>query len=182
MGLVRLPNYHLYWSTHHLISLTSFTSLMSRDRFMNIMTFLHANDNKDQPPRDDPAHDTGYKINKVAAMLVAKWQHFYKPDRDMSVDETLIPFKGRSKHRQYIPSKPHKWGIKVWTLAEGKTGYVYNWSLYQGPLPRDDTTRNQTHRIVMRSCEPILNKGYHLYCDNFFSSPNLTMIVISNFL
>ena len=40
------------------------------------------------------------------------------------MDETLIPFKGKTQILQYIPNKPYKWGLKVWTLAELKTGYV----------------------------------------------------------
>ena len=96
MSLIKMPKYHLYWSRHHLISLTSFTSLMPRNRFLNIMAFLQTNDNKDQPPHNDPAHDAGFKINKIAAMLVAKWQHFYNPSPDMSVDETLITRKDQS--------------------------------------------------------------------------------------
>ena len=29
------------------------------------------------------------------------------------------------------------------------------------------------HKVVMDICEPILNKGHHVYCDNFFTSPAL---------
>lgn len=156
-----------------MISIKNFTSIMPRDRFFNILTFLHTTDNAAQPPRDDPNHDTGYKVSNIAALLVRKWQHHYTPDKEVSIDETLVPFKGRSKYKQYIPSKPHKWGIKVWTLAESKTGYVSNWDLYRGQLPNDGTNRTATHRIVMKACQPILDKGYHIYCDNFFTSPNL---------
>ena len=52
MGLVRLPNYKLYWNTHHLLSL-NIASIMPRDRFMN-MTFFHACNNMTQPPVHDP--------------------------------------------------------------------------------------------------------------------------------
>lgn len=63
-------------------------------------------------------------------MLVNKWQAAYKPKKEISIDETLIPFKGRTKLLQYIPNKPHKWGIKAWTLADSVSGYVINWQLY----------------------------------------------------
>ena len=97
----------------------------------------------------------------------------YTPCREVSVDECLVPFKGRSKHLQYIPSKPHKWGIKVWCLSESGTGYVANWSMYTGKLKPDGSQRTATHRIVMDICDPILDKGRHVYMDNFFSSPAL---------
>ena len=113
MGLVRMPNYEMYWSTNDLIGLKNFTSLMSRGRFMGILTFFHASDNTQQHARDHPAYDAGYKVNVLAKLLIGKWQSTYNMDREISVDETLIPFKGRTKLLNYIPSKPHKWGVKV---------------------------------------------------------------------
>ena len=87
----------------------------------------------------------------------------YTPCREVSIDECLVPFKGRSKHLQYIPSKPHKWGIKVWCLSESGTGYVTNWSVYTGKLKPDGSQRTATHTIVMDICDPILDKGRHVY-------------------
>lgn len=173
MGLVRMPNYDMYWSTHDLILLKHLTSYMSRDRFLNILSFLHAADNSQAPVRDSPDFDPGYKIRELSVKLVQKWQNKYQPHREISVDETLVPFKGRTKLLQYIPSKPHKWGIKVWTLADSTSSYVYNWQLYTGKMRDDNTGRGAAHRIVMSLCEPLLQNGHHLYCDNFFTSPAL---------
>ena len=36
----------------------------------------------------------------------------------------MIPFKGRSSLKQYIPNKPTKRGIKVWVMADASNGYV----------------------------------------------------------
>ncbi|XP_021351253.1 piggyBac transposable element-derived protein 4-like [Mizuhopecten yessoensis] len=172
MGVVRLPGYDSYWNTDELISLKGFTVLMPRDRFLNILSFFHAADNSQEPPRDSPNFDPTYKFSEVAKLLVSQWQHYYYPGRELSVDETLIPYKGRTKYLQYIPSKPHKWGLKTWTLAESSTGYVYNWVLYTGKAA-GDPTKGAAHRVVMNVTEPLLHKGHHLYCDNFFTSPSL---------
>ena len=45
--------------------------------------------------------------------------------------------------------------------------------MYSGKLRPDNTNRTATHRIVKSLSEPILDKGHHLYMDNFFSSPAL---------
>jgi hypothetical protein len=171
-GMVRMPNYDMYWSTNKLIMNKSVSSYMTRDRFLNILSFLHAADNSHEPPRDDPNHDPGYKIARLSSLLVSKWKTFYHPRREIAVDETLVPYKGRTKLLQYIPSKPHKWGLKVWTLADSKSGYVWNWSLYTGQK-EPDPNRGVAHQIVMKLCDPLLNLGHHLYCDNFFTSPAL---------
>ena len=47
----------------------------------------------------------------------------------MSVDECMVPFHGRLAFKQYIREKPIKWGIKVFILAESKTGYNYNFEV-----------------------------------------------------
>ena len=40
---------------------------------------------------------------------------FYNPGTNLTVDEQLVGFRGRS-FKQYMPSKPAKYGIKIWTL------------------------------------------------------------------
>ena len=147
--------------------------IMPRDRFMNMMTFFHACNNTTQPPVHDPTHDPAYKVNHFSKMLIRNWRHVYTHCREVSIDDCLVPFKGRSTHLQYIPSKPHKWGIKVWCLSESGTGYVTNWSMYTGKLKPDGSQRTATHRIVIDICDPILDKGRHVYMDNFFTSPAL---------
>ena len=171
-GLVRLPTYELYWSTHDLLQFRNLTTYMTRDRFLNILSFLHARDNSAEPPRDSPDYDPGYKVSYIAAKLVKNWQKLYKPKREVSIDETLVPYKGRTKILQYIPSKPHKWGLKVWTLADSKSGYVWNWQLYTGKITLQNG-RGAAHEVVMSLMDPLLNLGHHLYCDNYFTSPSL---------
>ena len=165
MGIVKLPNYRLYWSINKIMS-------RDTDRFLNIMSFFHACNNSTQTPSDDPTFK-GYKVRDLSRMLLSNWRLVYIPSRVVAVDECLIPFKGRTKFLQYIPSKPHKWGIKAWCLSESGTGHVLNWSLYTGSLPADNTHITATHRVVMSLTEPLLNKGHHVYMDNFFSSPAL---------
>jgi len=46
----------------------------------------------------------------------------YAPDWDLAIDESVIKFKGRVSFRQYMPSKPTRWGIKQFALCESKTG------------------------------------------------------------
>ena len=36
-----------------------------------------------------------------------------------------------------------------------------------------DTTKGLTYAVVMKLVEGLQNKGHHLYCDNFYSSPDL---------
>ena len=53
-------------------------------------------------------------------------------NESISVDETMIPFKGRLSFKQYIRDKPVKHGIKVFVLADGKYGYIKRIQIYTG--------------------------------------------------
>ena len=132
MGIVKLPSYRPHWTTHDLLEFPAFKKIMSRDRFLSIMHFLHLSNNEENLQRDHPEHNRLHKIQPFLDMIVPLWQGTYYPGRELAVDETLIAFKGRTHFKQYKPNKPHKWGINAWTLAESETGYVYNWDIYEG--------------------------------------------------
>ena len=49
-----------------------------------------------------------------------------------SVNEAMIPFKGRLAFKQYMKDKPTKWGIKVFVLADATNGYIKAFQVYTG--------------------------------------------------
>ena len=65
-------------------------------------------------PADHEDHDRIHKIRTfVEQVLIPLWQGAYYPEQDVSVDEALVAFKGRTALMQYKPKKPHKWGLMV---------------------------------------------------------------------
>jgi hypothetical protein len=65
----------------------------------------------------------------------------YHPHREISIDEAMIAFKGRSSIKQYMPMKPTKRGFKMWSSCDAYNGYVINHRPYLGS--GDDTTQGQ---------------------------------------
>ncbi|KAI9155774.1 PiggyBac transposable element-derived protein 4 [Paramyrothecium foliicola] len=56
----------------------------------------------------------------------------------ISVDEAIVGFKGRSRHKVTIKNKPTPTGLKVWALAT--QGYLLQWFWHQpGPGTRPQT-------------------------------------------
>ncbi|XP_067122083.1 piggyBac transposable element-derived protein 4-like [Centruroides vittatus] len=49
----------------------------------------------------------------------------YNVSEYCTVDEKLEGFRGRCGFRQYIPSKPNKYGIKIFLLVDSKTFYTH---------------------------------------------------------
>ena len=107
---------------------------MSSRRFELLMTYLHFNDSEQQPSCDSPNHDKLYKIRPILDRVVESYQSVYVPSKNISIDESIIGFKGRLSWIQYIPKKPTKWGIKAWVLADSKFGYIWNLRLYTGTI------------------------------------------------
>lgn len=40
----------------------------------------------------------------------------YNPSPKVIVDERLVALRGRCPFKQYMPSKPSKYGIKIWAM------------------------------------------------------------------
>ena len=59
-------------------------------------------------------------------MIVTNFQRTYVPERDVSVDESLMAYKGRLSWIQLIASKRARFGIKFDMLCESSTGYIWN--------------------------------------------------------
>ena len=54
---------------------------------------------------------------------------------DMTVHEQLVPFRGRCAFRQYIPSKPVKYRLKISWNCNVDTSYLLKGDVYLGRHP-----------------------------------------------
>ena len=169
-GLVTVSSFHRYWSTKTLSHGLWARSIMSRDRFKALMGMLHIVDPSTEDERD--------KLRKVRTLLdifKEKCRALYQPFQHVSVDERMVKSKHRSGIRQYIKDKPTKWGIKLWVLADSANGYTCDFDVYTGRRNADEepSANGLGYDVVMKLSHPLANQGYHLYFDNFYTSPKL---------
>ena len=115
-------SYRSYWSKGWPFSSDNFSSLMSSRRFELILRFLHLNDSATQPQRGQQGFNKLYKIQPLLDLLLPSFKDCYTPSQFVSIDESMIAFKGRLSFLQYLPKKPHKWGMKAWVLADATNG------------------------------------------------------------
>ena len=143
---------------HGTMEAPGIRSIMLRGRFLLILTLFHCTDNERITTPEDPNHDRRGKIKELMILLVARWQSAYYPAREISIDETIIPFKSRTGMKVY---KPHKWGLNSWNLAEARTGYVWNSELhvYQGKW-NNETEVGLYSKVMTTLCQPIYNRGH----------------------
>ncbi len=128
---------------------------MSRDRFLQIFSCLHLN--HQVPPPGQPMK--ALKIRPFLDLLAPAFESNYTLGQNISVHESMIPFKGRLKYKQYIP---HSWGIKAFVLAGSKSGYMYHLRLYLGSETDllDSPGYNHTESVVLTLLDGLLGKGH----------------------
>ena len=76
---------------------------MLRNGFQSVLEFSHFNDNS-QHDVNNPNRDKIFKVRPVVTYLVTKFKKVYSPDREVSIDEEPILWKGRLCFKQYIPN------------------------------------------------------------------------------
>lgn len=60
-----------------------------------------------------------------------RFKSAYIPDKNISIDEELMLWKGRLAFKQYIPNKRSRFGIKFFSLCD-TTRYLWNSFVYLG--------------------------------------------------
>ena len=146
-----------------------FHNVFPRNRFEEIYWMFHLPEPENRTHRFD-------KIEPLLNLLLATFQSVFYPGCDISVDESMIGFKGRVSFKQYCPLKPTKFGLKAFVLCNNRTGYVLNIIPYTGRETRAiylssvDPEVPMLTQIVVALAENYLDKGHHIYADWLHSS------------
>ena len=169
MGVVVKPEMRHYWSTYPVLETPFFGTSMSRSRFEQIIQFLHVVNNEEQPAANVPYRDKLFKIRPFLDMFAKACKDTYYPCQKLAVDESVMPWKGRVAFRQFNPSKPTRYGIKMYFCCEAGTGYISRFKIYsgkEGPTAEKDQGGN----IVRELASDFHDKGHSVYMDSYFSS------------
>lgn len=170
MGIVHKPNILMYWSTDFYYSTPIFSQVMKRDRFNLILKLLHFNDNETLD-----MNDVGrlHKVRPLIDMLRERFRQVYNPGRELSVDESLVLYKGSLKFKQYIRTKRARFGIKSYELCTS-TGITLDFLVCSGKGMFDDDDPYSefpcSERVPSVLMENFPGKGHILYTDNFYTS------------
>jgi len=132
-----------------------------------------------------------FKLNQLWNILIIKWMRciihrviitlWYYPGKNLSIDESMILWRGRLIFRQYKQGKRHKFGIKLYILAE-PNGLNLKIMIYTGQkLSQLEQPHSNSHteNVVINLMEGKLFKGHSLYMDNYYNSVNLAQTLLS---
>ena len=174
MGTIPVPNMKYYWTKEHTGNIPFFGNIFKRERFFQIFWILHLNKNVSRNPNITTRIQ---KVSNFIDYIDGKFREHFTPDREISIDESVIKFKGKISFLTYNPKKPTKWGIRIYVLSDSHTGYIYAMLPYYGSVSTEILIRPDlpvSSRIVLQLYHKLLNaipeaKGYHIFTDRYFT-------------
>jgi len=108
--------------------------------------------------------DKFYRVRPLIDQIIANTNSFYSPPKELTLDESMISFNGRSKFKVYMPLKPIKYGFKAYTLTSATEPIVLNLSFYDG---ESKPLENTVSQLLL----PFEGEGHVVYMDRFYTSP-----------
>ena len=141
---------------------------MIRNRFCEILETVHFSDNRNDHKADKP-----FKMRPVIYHLNSKFFERLSNDSEQTIDKHMVTFKGRSRMKQYIKSKPIKWGFKFWVHCSSKSGYLYQGDIYLGRTQTPEFNLGLGEEVGFQLMKDSERSFCTVYFGNFFNSPKL---------
>ena len=123
------------------------------------------------------------KLEPLASLLRTKFKAYVVLGQDVSFDEMMVPFSGRSRHTLKMKNKPISKGFKVWALCDYR--YLWDFLLYSQTSRtvglKKHPKLSPTHLAVLQLMQTLLYNAYQftLFCDNLFGDPKLFSLLQS---
>ena len=160
-----------------------FSHYMSRNCFQNILWNLYISDpNQTNPQKGEANHDPLFLVRPMVDMMQRNFHTKYRPGKELSLDESICPFKGRVYFKCYNPKKQIRFHIKLFMVSEPSTGYICGFKVYTGDASGlSQGNAQELQDVSNTSCigqglldsVQLLNMGHYAYFDNYYNSPDL---------
>lgn len=109
--------------------------------------------------------DSLHKIRFVQDVKV------YYLKKNLSLDDSMVLWRGRLVFRQYIKGKTYKYGMKLYMLVV-LNGLVLRTRLYTG-AGGDLGSKNHAQNVVLSLIQELEGNGHALYMDNYYNNFSL---------
>lgn len=164
MGIVRLPELEMYWQAEWQQNFI--TSLFTYTRYSAILRCFCVC----EPTVGGAFDDVGGHVSDLFTHLNTTFPRYFTSGRVLVIDEAMVAYTGRSAYKQYMQNKPHPYGFKVYILASDK--YIRRIKLHVGrSVPT--YVKQSVHDLCVELIQGYENANFVLFCDSWFSSPQL---------
>jgi hypothetical protein len=126
---------------------------------LRCLRFDNKRDRKERKKTDHLA-----PIREIFEMFVKNCRNNYSISEYCTIDESLVPFRGRCPFRQFIQNKPAKYGIKVFCVVDSRMFYTSQMEIYAGKQPEGSYKLSNSPADVVKSLiKPISHKAETLH-------------------
>ena len=187
MGILKKNSLEQYWSRDSILNMPFFGHYMSRNHFQNILWNLHLSDpDETNPQMGEANHDPLFLVRPIVDMMQRHFHTKYRPGKELSLDESTCPFKGRVHFKFYNPKNPNRFHIKLFMVSESSTHYICGFEVYTGDASGQsqgnaqelqDASKTSCTVLGLLDSVQLLDMGHHVYFDNYYNSPDLIVLL-----
>jgi len=145
-----------------------FRMTMSEQRFKFILLCIRFDDKNTRQERI--ATDRLAHIREIWDKFITNCMANYEPHSHCTIDEQLLPFHGKCTFGMYMSAKSDRYGLKIVTMNDATTHYLFNAIPYCGVIKDKTETEFVSSYYIRRLCEPIYNTGRNITCNEWFTS------------
>ena len=150
----------------------------SRNRFLQLLNFLRFDDKETRSARR--SRDVFASFRDFWDAFTRNLSDHYIPGPFITIDEQLVPFRGRCSFIQYLPSKPDKDGIKIFWAADAENNFPLVAEPCLGRPLGADRQVNVGRNVALRLSAPFFDSGRNVTTDNFFTDKELSDVLQNN--
>lgn len=177
LGVVKVQNRKHVWSKSSLFRQPWVAARMTALDFDCILTAVNFCDHWTltdaefyRRNRDDGPF---WQVKDLVARCNANSEAYFRCGHRMSIDEGVIPFKGKHSARCFNPKKPFKYHLKKFMCNDAETGYCYRFYFYDGAgevRPANMPATAWPVVNLLTPCTALHNKNHLVATDNWFTN------------
>lgn len=122
------------WTTDSVNGTIFYRATMSRQRFKEITRYVRFDDTRTRRRKKSDPNDRLWKVRWFLEKLRDNFSTKYNPSGNLTVDERMVPYRGRCIFIIYIKAKPHPYGIKIWAICDAENSYFIFFEVYAGKI------------------------------------------------
>ncbi|XP_060564145.1 piggyBac transposable element-derived protein 3-like, partial [Ruditapes philippinarum] len=115
-GYNTVPRRRQFWSRDDDVRNEAIARTMPQDRFDILVRYVHLCDNNNLDREDKFS-----KVRPLLCLLNERFLLYFLKEKNLSIDESMIPYYGRHGAKQFIRGKPIRFGYKIndstWTMG-----------------------------------------------------------------
>lgn len=138
LGVLKQSGLTLNDCFHSVYGPSLFRCVMSKNRLVFLLSVLRFDSKTSRAERIK--NDKFAAFRQMWTMFEENCRKYYTPSEYVTIDETLLSFRGRCPFRMYLRNKPDKYGMKIISLCDARTFYFCGGIPYIGKTNKKKVT------------------------------------------